>query len=102
MTPGLPCGLRLGRAGAAENKVVRPVRALLQRMSTTQTQVPEIPCAAYGYDLDTPMPGLDADEVPLERPDYGLGQDGEAVFPAFAVAHRDLPVVEVEVLDSQA
>ncbi len=48
------------------------------------------------------MPGLDADEVPLERPDYGLGQDGEAVFPAFAIAHRDLPVVEVEVLDSQA
>jgi hypothetical protein len=31
------------------------VRALLQRTTTEETQVPALPCAAYSYDLDTPQ-----------------------------------------------
>jgi hypothetical protein len=38
----------------------------------------------------------------LERHSHGLGKDRHAVFSAFAVAHNDLRILEIDIFDPQS
>jgi hypothetical protein len=44
---------------------------------------------------------LDLLEVEAERRDRGLGEEGDAIFAAFAAANQDLGLGEVDVFDTQ-
>src|SRR6185295_5392760 len=44
-----------------------------------------------------------ADSLQMDREHFvqGVGQDGDAILPSFAVPHHDLAVFQIEILDAQ-